>query len=210
MADASVAPKSFLLTSELAEYLVGHGSPPDAVQLALIEETRALGAVVGHADRARAGRVPHAADPDRRRAVRGRGRHVHRLLGAVHRPRPRRRRPAAVLRRVRGVDGDRRGARGSAAGVADRIELRIAPGADTLRALPAGRDDRPRVHRRRQAELRRLLRGAARPAAPERRDARRQRALGRPRRASPTPTTRTPWRSGRSTTWSPPTTASRP
>ena len=51
------------------------------------------------------------------------------------------------------------------AGVADRIELRIAPGADTLRALPDGRDDRPRVHRRRQARLRRILRGDPRPAA---------------------------------------------
>src|SRR5216683_2773950 len=47
MADAQVAPKSFLLTPELAEYLVGHGSPPDAVQLALIDETRKLGAVAG-------------------------------------------------------------------------------------------------------------------------------------------------------------------
>src|SRR6202521_4564223 len=47
MADSTVAPKSFLLTNEVAAYLVGHGSPPDAVQLALIEETRALGPVAG-------------------------------------------------------------------------------------------------------------------------------------------------------------------
>ena len=47
MADAPVAPKSFLLTSELAGYLVEHGSPPDAVQLALIDETAGLGAVAG-------------------------------------------------------------------------------------------------------------------------------------------------------------------
>ena len=40
MAD-DIAPKSFLLTSALADYLVGHGSPPDAVQRALIDETRA-------------------------------------------------------------------------------------------------------------------------------------------------------------------------
>jgi len=46
MAD-DIAPKSFLLTSELADYLVGHGSPPDAVQRALIDETRALGPVAG-------------------------------------------------------------------------------------------------------------------------------------------------------------------
>src|SRR6478609_7094016 len=47
MADATVAPKSFLLTQELATYLVGHSSSPDAVQLALIEETGALGAISG-------------------------------------------------------------------------------------------------------------------------------------------------------------------
>src|SRR5882672_8151990 len=47
MADAQVAPKSFLLTHELADYIVGHGTPPDAVQLALIHETRELGAVAG-------------------------------------------------------------------------------------------------------------------------------------------------------------------
>src|ERR1700675_1547907 len=47
MPDAPAAPKSFLLTSELAAYLVGHGSPPDDVQSALIEETRGLGAGAG-------------------------------------------------------------------------------------------------------------------------------------------------------------------
>jgi caffeoyl-CoA O-methyltransferase len=40
-------PKSFLLTADLADYLVGHGTPPDPVQRALIEETAALGAVSG-------------------------------------------------------------------------------------------------------------------------------------------------------------------
>jgi caffeoyl-CoA O-methyltransferase len=40
-------PKSFLLSAELADYLVNHGTPPDAVQRALIEETAALGAVAG-------------------------------------------------------------------------------------------------------------------------------------------------------------------
>ena len=33
MSDAGVAPKSFLLTPELAAYLVGHGTPPDTHQL---------------------------------------------------------------------------------------------------------------------------------------------------------------------------------
>src|SRR4051794_21110455 len=40
-------PKSFFLTSELAEYLNAHGTPPDDVQRALIEETAALGGVSG-------------------------------------------------------------------------------------------------------------------------------------------------------------------
>ena len=46
------------------------------------------------------------------------------------------------------------------AGVADRIELRIGPALDTLRALPA-RPVRPGLRRRRQDRLRRLLRRAA-------------------------------------------------
>ncbi len=40
-------PKSFLLSTELADYLVAHGTPPDAVQAKLIDRTRELGAVAG-------------------------------------------------------------------------------------------------------------------------------------------------------------------
>src|SRR5437868_11484852 len=40
-------PKSFLLTAELGDYLVAHGTPPDDVQRALIEDTAALGPVAG-------------------------------------------------------------------------------------------------------------------------------------------------------------------
>jgi caffeoyl-CoA O-methyltransferase len=35
-------PKSFFLTPEIHEYVVGHGTPPDAVQQALIDETAQL------------------------------------------------------------------------------------------------------------------------------------------------------------------------
>jgi caffeoyl-CoA O-methyltransferase len=35
-------PKSFFLTSEIHEYVVAHGTPPDATQQALIDETAAL------------------------------------------------------------------------------------------------------------------------------------------------------------------------
>ena len=41
------------------------------------------------------------------------------------------------------------------AGVADRIELRVAPALETLRALPAGEPIDRRLHRRRQDQLRR-------------------------------------------------------
>jgi caffeoyl-CoA O-methyltransferase len=40
---AADRPKSFHLTREIHEYVVAHGTPPDEVQRALIEETRALG-----------------------------------------------------------------------------------------------------------------------------------------------------------------------
>lgn len=38
-------PKSFLLSAELADYLVAHGTPPDSVQSALIAETAQLGGI---------------------------------------------------------------------------------------------------------------------------------------------------------------------
>ena len=47
MPDVPRPPKSFLLDAPLANYLVSHGIPPDDVQQALIEETAALGAVAG-------------------------------------------------------------------------------------------------------------------------------------------------------------------
>ena len=40
-------PKSFFLTTEAHDYLVGHGTPPDEVQRALIDETAQLGPVAG-------------------------------------------------------------------------------------------------------------------------------------------------------------------
>jgi caffeoyl-CoA O-methyltransferase len=134
MADA-IAPKSFLLSAELASYLVGHGSPPDAVQRALIDETRALGPVAG---------MQVAPEQGAFLTL------LTRLIGArsavevgtftgysslcIARGLPSGGRLlccdvseewTAVARRAWGQ-----------AGVADRIELRIGPGADTLRSLP--------------------------------------------------------------------------
>ena len=70
-------------------------------------ETAALGPVEHDADRRRAGRVPHPARAPDRRAPRRRGRHVHRLQRDLDRAWARRRRPPPLLRRERGVDGDR-------------------------------------------------------------------------------------------------------
>jgi caffeoyl-CoA O-methyltransferase len=135
MTDAPVAPKSFLLSPELAAYLVGHGSPPDDVQAALIDETRALGAVSGMQIAPEQGaflttltRIIGA-----RSAVevgtftgysslciaRGLAENGRLLCCDVSEE------WTAVARRA-----------WERAGVADRIDLRIAPGVETLRALP--------------------------------------------------------------------------
>ena len=73
------------------------------------------------------------------------------------------------------------------AGVADRVDLRIAPAVDTLDALLAeGRVGhvRPRVHRRRQERLSRLLRALRRARPSGRPDHARQRPVERRRRRS--------------------------
>ena len=128
-------PKSFSLSPEVHEYLVAHGTPPDAVQRELIEETKALGGI---------SMMQIAPEQGAFLTV------LTRLIGA--------RRAVEVgtftgyssLCIARGLpeDGDllccdvseewtsvaRR--YWEKAGVADRIELVIAPAADTLRALP--------------------------------------------------------------------------
>jgi caffeoyl-CoA O-methyltransferase len=129
-------PKSFLLSSELSDYLVGHGTPPDATQRSLIEETAELGSVAG---------MQIAPEQGAFLTI------FTRLVGAR----------AAIeigtftgysaLCIARGLPEDGRltccdvseewtsvGRRAwTAAGVADRIDLRIAPALDTLAALPA-------------------------------------------------------------------------
>jgi caffeoyl-CoA O-methyltransferase len=135
MADSSVAPKSFLLTAELSEYLVSHGSPPDAQQLALIEETRALGPVAGMQIAPEQGAFLTLLTQvvGARVAV-----EVGTFTGY------------SSLCIARGLPADghllccdvsdewtsiaRRA--WERAGVADKIELRLAPAAETLRSLP--------------------------------------------------------------------------
>jgi caffeoyl-CoA O-methyltransferase len=128
-------PKSFHLTPEVHEYLVRHGSPPDALQQELIEETRRLGGVslMQIAPEQGAFMTLLARAIGARRAI-----EVGTFTGYS----------ALCLARGLGPEGRllccdvseewtaiarRFWAR---AGVADRIELRIGPAAETLAALP--------------------------------------------------------------------------
>ena len=128
------------------------------------------------------------ADPARRRPQRRRGRHVHRLLVDLHRPRPGARRArccaATSARSSRRSPGE--------AWAERRAERphRAAPGPGARDAAGAARRraDRPRVHRRRQGRLRRVLRRARAPRPPGRAAARRQHAVVGPRRRRRRPT----------------------
>lgn len=136
MPDAPAAPKSFLLSHELSAYLVGHGSPPDAVQLALIDETAGLGPVAGMQIAPEQGAfltiltrvlgVKSAVEVGTFTGysslciARGLAAGGHLLCCDISEE------WTAMAKRA-----------WDTAGVADRIELRIAPAADTLRALPA-------------------------------------------------------------------------
>ena len=135
MADRTVAPKSFLLTADLASYLVGHGSPPDALQLALIDETAALGPIAG---------MQVAPEQGAFLTL------LTRLIGARSAVEVGTFTGYSALCIARGLPADGHllccdvseewtaiGRRAwEAAGVADRIELKLAPAAETLRALP--------------------------------------------------------------------------
>jgi caffeoyl-CoA O-methyltransferase len=131
-----VSPKSFLLSQELHDYIVAHTSPLDDVQRSLIEETRALGSVSGMqvAPEQGAFRKILNASLGGRRAV-----EVGTFTGYS----------ALCIARGLAAGGTllccdvseewtaiaRRA--WQRAGVAGRIELRIAPALDTLRSLPA-------------------------------------------------------------------------
>jgi caffeoyl-CoA O-methyltransferase len=129
------APKSFLLTADLAEYLVAHGTPPDPVQQALIAETAALGPIAGMQVSPEQGAfltlLTRAIDA--RHAI-----EIGTFTGYSS---------IAIARGLRDggtlvccdVSEDWTGiARRywDRAGLTDRIELRLAPALDTLAALP--------------------------------------------------------------------------
>jgi caffeoyl-CoA O-methyltransferase len=127
--------KSFFLSADAHDYLVAHGTPPDDVQRELIEETRRLGAVAGMQIAPEQGAFMTT---------------LTRLIGA--------RRAVEVgvftgyssLCIARGLPDDGRllsldvseewtsiGRRyWERAGVASKIDLRLGPAADALRALP--------------------------------------------------------------------------
>ena len=129
------APKSFALTPEIHSYLVSHGTPPDALQRELIEETKRLGGIslMQVAPEQGAFLTLFTRAIGARRAV-----EVGTFTGY------------SSLCIARGLPGDghllccdtseewtavaRR--YWEKAGVADRIELVVGPAVDTLRALP--------------------------------------------------------------------------
>jgi caffeoyl-CoA O-methyltransferase len=128
-------PKSFLLSAELGEYLVAHGSPPDAIQEGLIAETAALGPVAG---------MQVAPEQGAFLTILTQALGVHDAVevGTFT--------GYSALCIARGLPADGRliccdvsedwTAIGQPywekAGVAGRIDLRIAPAVDTLNALP--------------------------------------------------------------------------
>jgi caffeoyl-CoA O-methyltransferase len=132
MADA---PKSFFLSPEIHEYLVAHGTPPDAVQLALIGETAKLGGI---------SRMQIAPEQGAFMTL------LTRLVGAKSAVEVGTFTGYSALCIARGLPADGHllccdvseewtsvgRPYWEQAGVADRIELRIAPAVETLRALP--------------------------------------------------------------------------
>ena len=102
----------------IADYIAARTAPPDDVlaRARSDRDARRLGDRRRMQVERRPGGAAHAAHPARRRSRRRRGRHVHRLLVDLHRPRPGARRAPAVLRRQRGVHGDRPARPGSSAG----------------------------------------------------------------------------------------------
>jgi caffeoyl-CoA O-methyltransferase len=128
-------PKDFTLSPELHAYVVAHGTPPDQHQQDLIRETEALGPVSG---------MQIAPEQGALMTV------LARLVGATTIVEVGTFTGYSTLCLARGLaEGGRViacdisdewtaiGRRAwEAAGVADRIDLRLAPALDTLRALP--------------------------------------------------------------------------
>jgi caffeoyl-CoA O-methyltransferase len=129
------APKSFFLSPEIHEYLLDHGERPDAVQQSLIDATAALGPVAG---------MQIAPEQGAFMTM------LTRLVGAQHAVEVGTFTGYSALCIARGLEPGGRllccdvseewtaigRTHWEQAGVADRIDLVIAPAVDTLRALP--------------------------------------------------------------------------
>jgi caffeoyl-CoA O-methyltransferase len=127
-------PKSFFLTPEIHEYVVTHGTTPDAVQQALIDETAALPMAMMQ------------ISPEQGTFMTM----ITRLIGARQAVEVGTFTGYSALSIARGLPDDghllccdvseewtsiaRRA--WASAGINDKIELRLAPAAETLRALP--------------------------------------------------------------------------
>src|SRR6478672_10819159 len=135
---SGMSPKSFFLSSELHEYLLAHGQRPDAVQQSLIDATAALGPVAG---------MQIAPEQGAFMTM------LTQLVGARFAVEVGTFTGYSALCIARGLAPGGRllccdvseewtsvgQAAWEQAGVSDRIELRIAPAIETLRALPAER-----------------------------------------------------------------------
>jgi caffeoyl-CoA O-methyltransferase len=131
-------PKSFFLGADVHEYLVAHGTPPDEVQQDLIRTTAELGGVSMMQISPEQGTFMTMLTRllDVHQAV-----EVGTFTGYSSLCIARGLAPGGRLLCCDVSEEWTAVARGAwdAAGVADRIELRIAPAIDTLRALPAER-----------------------------------------------------------------------
>jgi caffeoyl-CoA O-methyltransferase len=129
-------PKTVAVTPEVHAYLVAHGTPPDAVQRSLIEATEALGAVSGMQIAPEQGAFMTLLTKlvDARFAV-----EVGTFTGYSSICIARGLAPGGRLLCLDVSEEWTAVAREhwAQAGVEDRIELRLGPAADTLRALPA-------------------------------------------------------------------------
>jgi caffeoyl-CoA O-methyltransferase len=128
-------PKSFQLSAEIHDYLIAHGSPPDDIERALIEETAALGDIA---------RMQIAPEQGALLRI------LTRLLGVTRAVEVGTFTGYSALCIARGLAPGGRllccdvsdewtkiGRRHwDTAGVADRIELRLGPALDTLKSLP--------------------------------------------------------------------------
>ena len=124
------------LNEQLYDYLANHGHNSDPVLAELAKETETLGPDRDDADRARAGHADVDPGTCHRGALGGRDRHLHRLQRHLHRARPAA--PTAACCAATSARNGRRsrGKYWEKAGVADRIELRIAPALETLQRTP--------------------------------------------------------------------------